>query len=186
MSPRTRRASRPLAERSVVAAARGPATCAATGAGGERQPGRDAHRAVCANRCSRRRALRQLADRPGGRAARPRAPSSPSIAVGQRLRQTTPPPCGSCAAALVARRRSPSRWSPYTPAATTCRGPRARGVVSTLERHSGRAMEAAFTRPTAIVSGSARARAYGVGHNSKADRRALGTTRGHIPSGGYS
>ena len=28
----------------VVVAARGPATCAATGAGGERQPGRDAHR----------------------------------------------------------------------------------------------------------------------------------------------
>ena len=40
----------------------------------------------------------------------------------------------------------------------TCRGPRARGVVSTLERHSGRAMGAAFTRPTAIVSGSAHAR----------------------------
>ena len=42
---------------------------------------------------------------------RPRAPSSPSIAVGRRLRPTTPRPCGSCAAALVARRRSPSRWS---------------------------------------------------------------------------
>eukprot|EP00964_Phaeocystis_antarctica_P049366 scaffold28635_cov66-Phaeocystis_antarctica.AAC.2 len=64
---------------SIVAAARGPATCAATGAGSERQPGRDAHRAVCANRCSRRRAPRQPADRPGARAARPRAPSSPSI-----------------------------------------------------------------------------------------------------------
>ena len=97
---------------------------------------------------------------------RPRAPSSPSIAVGRRLRPTTPRPCGSCAAALVARRRSPSRWSPYTPAATTCRGPRARGVVSTLERHSGRAMGAAFTWPTAIVSGSACARPYGVGHDS--------------------
>ena len=44
----TRRASRPLAERSVVVAARGPGTCAAAGASGERQPGRDA-RAVCAN-----------------------------------------------------------------------------------------------------------------------------------------
>ena len=32
----------------------------------------------------RRRAPRQPADRPGARAARPRAPSSPSIAVGQR------------------------------------------------------------------------------------------------------
>ena len=40
------RASRPLAGRSVIAAARGSATCAATGAGGERQPGRDACR-VC-------------------------------------------------------------------------------------------------------------------------------------------
>ena len=39
----------------------------------------------------------------------------------------------------------------HTPAATTCRGPRARGVVSTLERHSGRAMGAAFTWPTAIL-----------------------------------
>ena len=117
---------------------------------------------------------------------RPRAPSSPSIAVGRRLRPTTPRPCGSCAAALVARRRSPSRDGPYTPAATTCGGPRARGVVSTLERHSGRAMGATFTRPTAIVSGSARARAYGVGYNSKADRRALGTTRGHVPVTGIN
>ena len=103
MPPQTRRASRPLAESSVVVAARGPASCAATGAGGERQPGRDAHRAVCANRCSRRRAPRQPVDRPGACAARPRAPSSPSIAVGQRLRPITPRPCGSCAAALVAR-----------------------------------------------------------------------------------
>ena len=117
---------------------------------------------------------------------RPRAPSSPSIAVGRRLRPTTPRPCGSCAAALVAWRRSPSRDGPYTPAATTCGGPRARGVVSTLERHSGRAMGATFTRPTAIVSGSARARAYGVGYNSKADRRALGTTRGHVPVTGIN
>jgi hypothetical protein len=68
---------------------------------------------------------------------------------------TTPRLCGSCAAALVARRRSPSRWSAHTPAATTCRGPRARGVVSTTERRSGRAMGTALTRPTGIATASA-------------------------------
>ena len=79
------RASRPLAGRSVIAAARGSATCAATGAGGERQPGRDACRVSCVPiRGARRRAPRQPADRPGACAACPRAPSSPSIAVGQR------------------------------------------------------------------------------------------------------
>ena len=39
---------------------------------------------------------------------------------------------------------------------------RARGVVSTRERHSGRAMGAALTRPKGIASASARARACGV------------------------
>ena len=94
MPPRARRAERPLAERSAVAAARVPATCAATGAGVQAGT-----RTVCVPiRGARRRAPRQPADCPGGRAARPRAPSSPSIAVGQRARSR--PRRGSVAAVL--------------------------------------------------------------------------------------
>ena len=57
----------------------------------------------------------------------------------RRLRPTTPRRCGSSGAALVARRRSPARWSSHTRSTTTCKGPRARGVVQTPEPHSGRA-----------------------------------------------
>ena len=57
----------------------------------------------------------------------------------RRLRPTTPRRCGSSGAALVARRRSPARWSIHTRSTTTCKGPRARGVVQTPEPHSGRA-----------------------------------------------
>ena len=46
--------------------------------------GRQAGRVPCVPILEARCAPRQPADRPGGRAARPRAPSSPSIAVGQR------------------------------------------------------------------------------------------------------
>ena len=118
----------------------------------------------------------------GGSPRRPRgAPASAQLAVHCRrpahLRSTTPRLCGSCAAALVARRRSPARGSAHTPAATTCEAPRARGVVSTPERHSGRAMGAAFTRPTVIVFGSARARAYGVGQI----QRTIGAAFGYNP-----
>ena len=62
----------------------------------------------------------------------------------RRLRPTTPRRCGSSGAALVARRRSPARWSSHTRSTTACKGPRARrGVVQTPEPHSGRAMGAA-------------------------------------------
>ena len=64
-------------------AARTPATCAAMGAGGERQPGIGQARVPVQVR-SRRRAPRQRTDRPGGRAARSSALSAPSSAVGRR------------------------------------------------------------------------------------------------------
>ena len=80
----------------------------------------------------------------------------------RRLRPTTPRRCGSSGAALVARRRSPARWSSHTRSTTACKGPRARGVVQTPEPHSGRAMGAALTRPTSIASASTRSRACGV------------------------
>ena len=79
-----------------------------------------------------------------------------------RLRPTTPRRCGSCAAALVTRQRSPARRSAHAPAATACKRPRARSVVRTPERHSERAMGAALTRPTGITSAPAGARACGV------------------------
>ena len=97
---------------------------------------------------------------------RPQATSADYTAVHRRqparLRPTTPRRCGSCAAALVTRRRSPARWSAHAPAATACKRPRARSVVRTPERHSERAMGAALTRPTGITSAPAGARAYGV------------------------
>ena len=63
-------------------AARGPATCAAMGTGGERQPGIGQARVPVEVR-SRRRAPRQPTGRPGGHAARTRALSAPSSAVGR-------------------------------------------------------------------------------------------------------
>ena len=63
-------------------AARTPATCAAVGAGGERQPGIGQARVPEVR--SRRRAPRQRTDRPGGSAARSNALSAPSSAVGRR------------------------------------------------------------------------------------------------------
>ena len=63
-------------------AARTPATCAAMGAGGERQPGIGQARVPEVR--SRRRAPRQRTDRPVGRAARSNAFSAPSSAVGRR------------------------------------------------------------------------------------------------------
>eukprot|EP00964_Phaeocystis_antarctica_P005772 scaffold3152_cov67-Phaeocystis_antarctica.AAC.1 len=85
-----------------------------------------------------------------GGVPRRRAPRQPpSIAVDQRACATTPRLCGSCAAALVARRRSPGRGSAHTPAATTCgRGPRARYWARTRERRSERANWPLLTRPT--------------------------------------
>ena len=58
---------------------------------------------------------------------RPQATSADYTAVHRRqparLRPTTPRRCGSCAAALVTRRRSPARWSAHAPAATACKRP---------------------------------------------------------------
>ena len=97
---------------------------------------------------------------------RPQATSADYTAVHRRqparLRPTTPRRCGSCAAALVTRQRSPARRSAHAPAATACKRPRARSVVRTPERHSERAMGAALTRPTGITSAPAGARACGV------------------------
>ena len=63
-------------------AARGPATCAAMGTGGERQPGIGQARVPVEVR-SRRHAPRQPTGRPGGHAARTRALGAPSSAVGR-------------------------------------------------------------------------------------------------------
>ena len=79
-----------------------------------------------------------------------------------RLRPTAPRRCGSCAAPLGRRRRSPARWSTHARAATACKWPRSRSVVRTPEPHSERAMGAALTRPTGIASALARTRACGV------------------------
>ena len=78
-----------------------------------------------------------------------------------RLRPTAPRRCGSCAAALGRRRRSPARWSTHARATTACKWPRSRSVVRTPEPRGERAMGAAPTRPTGIGSASARARACG-------------------------
>ena len=78
-----------------------------------------------------------------------------------RLRPTAPRRCGSCAAALGRRRRSPARWSTHARATTACKRPRSRSVVRTPEPRGERAMGAALTRPTGIGSASARARACG-------------------------
>ena len=83
---------------------------------------------------------------------RPQATSADYTAVHRRqparLRPTTPRRCGSCAAALGRRRRSPARWSTHARAATACKWPRSRSVVRTPEPHSERAMGAALTRAT--------------------------------------
>ena len=79
----------------------------------------------------------------------------------RRPARLRPRRCGSCAATLGRRRRSPARWSTHARATTACKWPRARSVVRTPELHSERAMGAALTRPTGIGSASAHARACG-------------------------
>ena len=133
----------------------------------ERPPG--GTRAVCANF---RSSLRTAAA--GGSPGRARGtPASAQLAVHcrrpARLRPTTPRLCGSCAAALVARRRS------YARGHNLFRGPRARGVVSTTERHSERAMPmgTAFTsgHPASPLDPHALVRT--AFDHSEADRRGL-------------
>eukprot|EP00964_Phaeocystis_antarctica_P025617 scaffold14415_cov56-Phaeocystis_antarctica.AAC.4 len=91
----------------------------------------------------------------GGSPRRPRgAPASAQLAVHcrrpARLRSTTPRLCGSCAAALVARRRSPARGSAHTlrplppPAAA---GHGLRSILGTNSRATQRAGELAAADP---------------------------------------
>ena len=143
-------------------AARTPATCAAMGAGGERQPRHWAAR-MCqsgALAAPRTAAADGSPRRPRGtleraqRAIQRRRPA--------RLRPTAPRRCGSCAAALGRRRRSPARWSAHARAATACKWSRSLNVVRTPEPHSERAMGAALTRPTGTASALARTHACGV------------------------
>ena len=143
MPPRTRWAERPLAECSVVAAARRPATCApVSDAAGTRM--------LCANRggVPRRRAPRQPADRPGARAARPRAPSSPSIAVDQRA--CGRPRRGSVAAVLPHWSHDDGRLPQRVGSYARCHHlrPRATGsILGTNSRATQRADELAAADP---------------------------------------
>ena len=149
------------------------------GTGGERQAGRHSttpYRHACAN-IGALAAPRTAAA--GGSPRRPRgtlegAQRAVHRRRPERLRPTTPRHCGSCAAALGTRRRSPARWSAQAAATTACKGPRARGVVRTPKRRSGRAMGAALTRPTSTASASARARACGVCRFSRRSARPSG------------
>ena len=112
---------------------------------------------------SRRHAPQQPAGRPGGHAARSMALGALSTAVGRHA--CGRPRRGAVAAVLPhwsRRRRSPARWSAHARAATACKWPRSRSVVRTPEPRGERAMGAALTRPTGIVSASARARACGI------------------------
>ena len=89
-----------------------------------------------------------------------------------RLRPTTPRLCGSCAAALVARRRSPARGSAHTPAKTTCRGPRARGWCEHRSGTAGGRWEPCLPgQPASSLVPHALVRTAFA--NSKADRRGL-------------
>ena len=125
-------------------AARGPATCAAMGTGGERQPGIGQARVPVEVR-SRRRAPRQPTGRPGGHAARTRALGAPSSAVGRhacsrprrgaaaavlphwddddrvpggRLTRALPPPANGHGRGAWCERRNrtaSARWAPHLP-----------------------------------------------------------------------
>ena len=142
-------------------AARTPATCAAMGAGGERQLGQGAGVCrVCASRGALAAPRTAAAD---GSPRRQRGTLERAQRAIQRRRpaRLRPRRCGSCAAALGRRRRSPARWSTHARATTACKWPRSRSVVRTPEPRGERAMGAALTRPTGIGSASARARACG-------------------------
>ena len=96
------RALRPLVGRSVVAAASGPATCAATADGGKRQP---RTRASCGNMAVLGVVAHHVASESPGRPRR--TPDSAQCIARCRqpasLRPTTPRLCGSCVV-LVTRR----------------------------------------------------------------------------------
>ena len=157
-----RRASRPRAgalRRRQPRAHRPPAQRWAPAVSGSRGIGQRATASTGALAAPRTAAAGESPRRPRGtlkcaqRAIQRRRPA--------RLRPTAPRRCGSCAAALGRRRRSPARWSTHARAATACKWPRSWSVVRTPEPHSERAMGAALTRPTGIGSASARARACG-------------------------
>ena len=154
----TARGSAPLSP-----AARTPATCAATGAApvsGSQAAIGPAGVCVPAGVRARGAAHRSSRRRPRGTSERARRAIQRRRPA--RLRPTAPRRCGSCAAALGRRRRSPARWSTHARAATACKWPRSRSVVRTPEPRGERAMGAALTRPSGIASALARARACGV------------------------
>ena len=126
----------------------------------------------------------------GGSPRRPRgASASAQLAVHcrrpARLRSTTPQLCGSCAAALVARRRSPARGSAHTPAATTCgRGPRARYWAQTRERRSERTNWPLLTRSTGRGLAVAWSSTHAAGQKfGRAARRSGTSWRGPLSAG---
>ena len=71
-------------------------------------------------------------------------------------RPTTPRRCGSNAAGIGLHGDQCTHTVAHPPAATTCKGSRARGSLRTLEGRSGRVMGAATTRSTGITFASAR------------------------------
>ena len=128
---------------------------------------------------ARRRAPRQPADCPGGRAARPRVPSSPSIAAGQHA--CGRPRGGSVAAVLPHwshgdRRLPDGRLKRPLPPPVKGHGRDAwceywSGLAGGRWELNGSRVYPG--RPTGIAFGSARARADTALANSEADRRAL-------------
>ena len=136
-------------------AARTPATCAAMGTGGERQPRHWAAR-YCQYRCAR-----GAAHRGSGRVA----PEAARHARMRSARHPAPPagaPAADRAAALWQLCCRIGTTTTIARAATACKWPRSWSVVRTPEPRRERAMGAAPTRPTGIGSASARARACGV------------------------
>ena len=97
-------------------------------------------------------------------------PSGKSVLVTRRLPGSTP-------AYWPTVPHSAPGWR-FPRALLACRAAPARYSGRTWERHSGRAMGAAFTRPTGIAFGSAHAHVDGVGQFNCRSARPSGTTRG--------
>ena len=138
-----------------------------------------------------RRAPRQPADRPGGCAARPRAPSSPCMAIGQHA--CGRPRRGSVAAVLhqpptIGRTATVAYqiWAAHTIAATTCEATGAmRGVnTGTAQRAADGSRVYPPGQPASRLDPHARARADSVGQFRGRSVHASGTTRRRPPSTG--
>ena len=132
---RHRRASRPRAgalRRRQPRAHRPPAQRWAPAVSGSRGIGQRATASTGALAAPRTAAAGESPRRPRGtlecaqRAIQRRRPA--------RLRPTAPRRCGSCAAALGRRRRSPARWSTDARAATACKWPRSWSVCERRNR----------------------------------------------------